>query len=134
SRGDVALSHLRLVRVSHLPCRAALPDLLVSRLLFFLLLPLPPRSTLFPYTTLFRSEDSQVRTCHSPANAICRCSAVSASKYSCDHSSISSSDSNSVWRILMPSENRTVSLRSNVMGIRGEHSSENNCCNAKALS
>src|SRR5438552_9230777 len=31
---------------------------LVVRLFFFLMIPRPPRSTLFPYTTLFRSGDS----------------------------------------------------------------------------
>src|SRR5438067_1780663 len=30
-------------------------DAVVGRPLFFLMIPLPPRSTLFPYTTLFRS-------------------------------------------------------------------------------
>src|SRR5690606_41623518 len=29
---------------------------LISSIIFFLLLPRPPRSTLFPYTTLFRSQ------------------------------------------------------------------------------
>src|SRR2546429_6399076 len=36
---------------------------------FFLMIPRPPRSTLFPYTTLFRSgaEDGQVRRYRGPA-------------------------------------------------------------------
>src|SRR5437763_9285752 len=34
-----------------------------SFLFFFLMLRRPPRSTLFPYTTLFRSEESEVRDC-----------------------------------------------------------------------
>src|SRR3712207_7461174 len=33
----------------------------VLRLLFFLMIRRPPRSTLFPYTTLFRSEDYPLR-------------------------------------------------------------------------
>src|SRR5439155_23675819 len=32
----------------------------ISLFFFFLILRLPPRSTLFPYTTLFRSEDARV--------------------------------------------------------------------------
>src|SRR2546430_16964192 len=32
-------------------------ELLLSLLFFFLMIRRPPRSTLFPYTTLFRSED-----------------------------------------------------------------------------
>src|SRR2546426_7300171 len=32
-------------------------DLALSRLFFFLMIRRPPRSTLFPYTTLFRSHD-----------------------------------------------------------------------------
>src|ERR1039457_3430596 len=37
-----------------------------SRLLFFLMIPRPPRSTLFPYTTLFRSQPDPHRTSPSP--------------------------------------------------------------------
>src|SRR5437762_5999902 len=33
-------------------------QILLFRFFFFLLIPRPPRSTLFPYTTLFRSRDS----------------------------------------------------------------------------
>src|SRR5438876_1502867 len=36
----------------------SIPDLLSSFLFFFFLLRPPPRSTLFPYTTLFRSRNS----------------------------------------------------------------------------
>src|SRR5206468_12000233 len=41
-----------LSRLSHLLCSSCSPSL------FFLLLPRPPTSTLFPYTTLFRSFNS----------------------------------------------------------------------------
>src|SRR6266498_3552295 len=33
---------------------------------FFLMIRRPPRSTLFPYTTLFRSDDSSIRATHQP--------------------------------------------------------------------
>src|SRR2546428_9051748 len=36
------------------------PDQLACRHIFFLMIRRPPRSTLFPYTTLFRSEDPGV--------------------------------------------------------------------------
>src|SRR5205823_12640523 len=39
------------------PCR-----LTTHKHFFFLMLPRPPRSTLFPYTTLFRSEITSART------------------------------------------------------------------------
>src|ERR1039458_10539118 len=38
-----------------------LPDLLHSRCFFFLMIRRPPRSTLFPYTTLFRSLHGSVQ-------------------------------------------------------------------------
>src|SRR5207249_10000882 len=38
-----------------LVCSSFLSLVLLSLLLFFLMIPRPPRSTLFPYTTLFRS-------------------------------------------------------------------------------
>src|SRR5436309_13620137 len=37
---------------------------------FFLIIPRPPRSTLFPYTTLFRSSLVQVRRGHLPADSL----------------------------------------------------------------
>src|SRR5438874_6939462 len=40
--------------------------LLCLLLFFFLMLPRPPRSTLFPYTTLFRSVPRRCRWCKSP--------------------------------------------------------------------
>src|SRR5207248_11100029 len=48
--------------VSDIPhaARADCSPLLANRLLFFLMLPRPPRSTLFPYTTLFRSLTAKV--------------------------------------------------------------------------
>src|SRR5204863_9909160 len=41
---------------------------ILHSLFFFLMLPRPPRSTLFPYTTLFRSDSSQPWPRRSPAH------------------------------------------------------------------
>src|SRR3712207_8679799 len=37
---------------------------------FFLMIRRPPRSTLFPYTTLFRSRDALAVVCHPAAGAV----------------------------------------------------------------
>src|SRR5439155_23363286 len=42
------------------------PPLLFFFLFFFLMIRRPPRSTLFPYTTLFRSADPRQRSCLRP--------------------------------------------------------------------
>src|SRR5215510_15362919 len=39
---------------------------------FFLMIRRPPRSTLFPYTTLFRSRPPRARACASPRGSRCR--------------------------------------------------------------
>src|SRR5438034_9302081 len=41
-----------------------LPSFLLFSFFFFLMIRLPPRSTLFPYTTLFRSHESLVEDLH----------------------------------------------------------------------
>src|SRR5690242_20923743 len=40
-----------------LPCRLYILDEVIISLFFFLMIRRPPRSTLFPYTTLFRSQN-----------------------------------------------------------------------------
>src|SRR2546426_11942204 len=57
------------MRVCHLLCRVSLIDcfmllfmLLVCFFFFFLMIRRPPRSTLFPYTTLFRSAGKSIPT------------------------------------------------------------------------
>src|SRR5204862_8335537 len=47
---------------------------IVCSFFFFLMIRRPPRSTLFPYTTLFRSVDSSLRTWANPAWKGRRCS------------------------------------------------------------
>src|SRR5437899_9194826 len=49
-----------LLCVSILPCNVSLP-VLAHFFFFFLMIRRPPRSTLFPYTTLFRSDRVHVR-------------------------------------------------------------------------
>src|SRR3989442_4801076 len=45
---------------------------------FFLMIRRPPRSTLFPYTTLFRSGQRRVRRCAAAARTVDRSGGVSA--------------------------------------------------------
>src|SRR5207245_11636596 len=54
------LCHTKLLYGIYLPLSLVLRASSRSLLLFLTLSPRPPRSTLFPYTTLFRSEQCQV--------------------------------------------------------------------------
>src|SRR3954449_1459386 len=58
---------LRNTRISH---RMSVPQQNQAPLCFFLMIRLPPRSTLFPYTTLFRSEHTSELQSHS--HLVCR--------------------------------------------------------------
>src|SRR5258705_13635637 len=49
--------------------RMSRTDLLLISLFFFLMIRRPPRSTLFPYTTLFRSHASAAGPRHGPRTA-----------------------------------------------------------------
>src|ERR1035437_10848951 len=46
-------------------CLLAIVVCCVRVFFFFLMIRRPPRSTLFPYTTLFRSDDKRESRCHS---------------------------------------------------------------------
>src|SRR2546430_9560522 len=94
---------------------------------FFLMIRRPPRSTLFPYTTLFRSVDNQaspgtVLTLASlavgasanftasftaPSNTCSVSSTVTARGRSEEHTSELQSQSNLVCRLLLEKKNRT---------------------------
>src|SRR5438552_14723913 len=78
---------------------------------FFLLIPQPPRSTLFPYTTLFRSVQSRPRS-RSPAMPRRRARARSRSRSSVrrseEHTSELQSPDHLVCRLLLEKKNRTV--------------------------
>src|SRR2546430_12399485 len=73
---------------------------------FFLMIRRPPRSTLFPYTTLFRSEGSAA-ACTAPKLP------VPLPPYSCarseEHTSELQSQSNLVCRLLLEKKKRTYS-------------------------
>src|SRR5258707_15320225 len=43
--------------IQYLRCSFTINDNIYTMIIFFLMIRRPPRSTLFPYTTLFRSED-----------------------------------------------------------------------------
>src|SRR5688572_30854783 len=68
---------------------------------FFLMIRRPPRSTLFPYTTLFRSHRSPRRGTCSPAVPRSPSSCSSASVRSEEHTSELQSQSNLVCRLLL---------------------------------
>src|SRR6266478_1202230 len=62
-RPNKRLMKLRLRYIGHFPSPVKnSPKLKCSLLLFFLMIRRPPRSTLFPYTTLFRSRTRSIRS------------------------------------------------------------------------
>src|SRR5438093_10195036 len=72
--------------------------------LFFLMIPRPPRSTLFPYTTLFRSGAGVVGLA---ANVgCCKCARCCPSNRSEEHTSELQSLTNLVCRLLLEKKNR----------------------------
>src|ERR1043165_10042642 len=67
------------------PCPAVMPygwtlRILVDLFLFFLMIRRPPRSTLFPYTTLFRSLGREGAVHVTPARAVPACDPVERSE------------------------------------------------------
>src|SRR2546430_8732360 len=67
----------------------------------------PPRSTLFPYTTLFRSACSSGRTSPSPARCT-RTTRSGSSRRSEEHTSELQSQSNLVCRLLLEKKKNTL--------------------------
>src|SRR3954463_1951840 len=65
---------------------------------FFLMIRRPPRSTLFPYTTLFRSHTSELQ---SHDNLVCRLLGVQTCARSEEHTSELQSHDNLVCRLLL---------------------------------
>src|SRR2546430_6315297 len=78
-------------------------------LFFFLMIRRPPRSTLFPYTTLFRS---RVRSRLETARARHQRSCHRRSKRSEEHTSELQSQSNLVCRLLLEKKKRNANPRS----------------------
>src|SRR5256885_9761007 len=82
---------------------------------FFLMIRRPPRSTLFPYTTLFRSHTSQTSRAESRNERRARHNRHSAGRRSCstasrseEHTSELQSPCNLVCRLLLEKKNRSV--------------------------
>src|SRR2546430_11439602 len=76
---------------------------------FFLMIRRPPRSTLFPYTTLFRSESAHIRTgCGTPAEPE-RAEPDGAGR-SEEHTSELQSQSNLVCRLLLEKKKKKQHL------------------------
>src|SRR5216683_6575996 len=76
-------------------------------LFFFLMIRRPPRSTLFPYTTLFRSRSSNC----SRARSGCRCGSLPGRSRSEEHTSELQSRSDLVCRLLLEKKNKTQDRR-----------------------
>src|SRR2546427_10719042 len=79
-----------------------LSPLSVALIFFFLMIRRPPRSTLFPYTTLFRSScGSQASAACSSASSSCSGHARGPKERSEEHTSELQSQSNLVCRLLL---------------------------------
>src|SRR6266853_5598811 len=84
-------------------------------LIFFLMIRRPPRSTLFPYTTLFRSRQSRCarassRNCAATSAPAARCAleARCEGARSEEHTSELQSQSNLVCRLLLEKKNKNT--------------------------
>src|SRR6266567_6910941 len=86
----------------------------VGKLVFFLMIRRPPRSTLFPYTTLFRSSrgakshHARTRTCAAFASAPRGRSKLLPSRRSEEHTSELQSQSNLVCRLLLEKKKKKI--------------------------
>src|SRR5256885_3783559 len=74
---------------------------------FFLMIRRPPRSTLFPYTTLFRSASAARRASHRPAGRAAAASARPVFR-SEEHTSELQSPCNLVCRLLLEKKKKTL--------------------------
>src|SRR5688572_32099411 len=77
----------------------------LSGLFFFLMIRRPPRSTLFPYTTLFRSPSRGFRSGAAPRPPKTGHSASAPARRSEEHTSELQSQSNLVCRLLLEKKN-----------------------------
>src|SRR4029434_11356878 len=76
---------------------------------FFLMIRRPPRSTLFPYTTLFRS---CLSVCVCVCVWVCKCVCVNEMKRSEEHTSELQSHLNIVCRLLLGKQTRNAQCHS----------------------
>src|SRR2546430_16452071 len=97
----IVLKSNRTVITIHIP--------LQSLLFFFLMIRRPPRSTLFPYTTLFRSVEHAVfkALAKSPADRFPSAAAFSEAR-SEEHTSELQSQSNLVCRLLLEKKKKKI--------------------------
>src|SRR5260221_1697958 len=79
---------------------------------FFLMIRRPPRSTLFPYTTLFRSHPAGARVKRTPANraSICSQTKRGSRERSEEHTSELQSHSDLVCRLLLEKKKKPRAL------------------------
>src|SRR2546430_6045804 len=87
---------------------------LVDFFFFFLMIRRPPRSTLFPYTTLFRSQDGpppNVDSVRTEGSAGSVCAGEHSSRRSEEHTSELQSQSNLVCRLLLEKKKKTQKPR-----------------------
>src|SRR3712207_7174353 len=75
---------------------------------FFLMIRRPPRSTLFPYTTLFRSTSTTCRCCTSSPSAVARWSPGSPATRSEEHTSELQSRQYLVCRLLLEKKKKPM--------------------------
>src|SRR2546430_11927003 len=84
----------------------------MSLFFFFLMIRRPPRSTLFPYTTLFRSSRSRsrARSCRSTSRCWPRTPCARPPSRSEEHTSELQSQSNLVCRLLLEKKKNNSSI------------------------
>src|SRR6266478_8721753 len=92
---------------------------------FFLMIRRPPRSTLFPYTTLFRSRPTTTGPAASPS----RCSPGSAPTRSEEHTSELQSQSNLVCRLLLEKKKKPPNIGQKPIYIPSSTTSNNQVLN-----
>src|SRR5438034_9785595 len=109
-RKDISLEWKTLINVILLATHTKLPQII--RLFFFLMIRRPPRSTLFPYTTLFRS--AACRCCSSPVTR----TPPGTRGRSEEHTSELQSHSDLVCRLLLEKKNRLTRGISGVSSLR----------------
>src|SRR6202034_2908485 len=95
---------------------------------FFLMIRRPPRSTLFPYTTLFRSKSTRLNSSHSQISYAVFCLEIRRVLRSEEHTSELQSQSNLVCRLLLEKTKRPRSRRATrLRRRRGIHAPSTSC-------
>src|SRR2546427_4995084 len=92
---------------------------IVFALFFFLMIRRPPRSTLFPYTTLFRSPRRKLANSHTPPTRESVAATANAATRSEEHTSELQSQSNLVCRLLLEKKKKKKETREKVRNKHG---------------